>query len=207
MKTRIRSLLLVTPLLLTLVTLVYFKGYELYYSEKFAGMFYDQKVEEFNKRLVVYEMLGRHDSVALAARVHTIESTDGEPGIYARILDENLHVISAASYDARHEVRLLEFMDPSHPDHERIGLLIREEVSGEFRVTVAGQQLRVHHWAWEIEGKTYYALIGVVPGILSKIVNMNYFTLGLVVLCLLTLVSVYSNIYLQSKHRIGLFKC
>jgi hypothetical protein len=83
---------------------------------------------------------------------------------------------------------------------------MRGTPSGEFAVKVNGSELRVHYWAFVIEGRVYYTVIEVVSDILSRVVNMNHFSLGVLVLCLMTLVAVYYNIYMQGKHRIGIFK-
>lgn len=193
---RLKRLLAVLPLVLVLCTLVYFKCYERYYSDRFAGELFSQKVEQFDAGTLLYSALSLTDSSALAVLLSIVETTDGEPGIYARVLGPGLEILNRPRFNASYEDSLLEFLDPVHPFHSRARELIARDSTGEFRVEVRGKELRVHHWRFMIDGRPYHTVIGVVPDILGQIVNMNHFTLGLLVLCGCTLVSVYYTIYL-----------
>jgi hypothetical protein len=69
-------------------------------------------VEQFGKGVLLYEALSLTDSATLTILIPIMESTDGEPGIYARVLDSELNILNKPRYDARHEKGLLEFLEP-----------------------------------------------------------------------------------------------
>jgi hypothetical protein len=192
-------LLLLLPLLCALATLLYFKGYERYYSDRFSDLLFEQKVEQFSAGVLLYGALSLDDSAALSVLLPIIENTDSEPGVYARVLDREMRILNRPRYDPRRENRLLEFLDPSHPDYLSSIEKIRRDSTGHFRVLVDGKELRIHHWRFAINGLPYHTVIGVAPGVLGQIVNMNRFTLGIIFLCLCTVTSVYYTIFLIFK--------
>jgi hypothetical protein len=187
------------PLVLVLLTLLYFKGYERYYSRVFASLCHEQKVIQLDDGILLYQLLGLRDTLALQATVKVIESIDAEAGVYARVFDAGGRMLNRVVTGSPHEDAFQALLAPSHPRQAWIIGEITGADEGEFIVPVGKESLRVHHWRCHMGDITYYIIVGTVPDVLSRVVNMNHFTLGLLFLCLLVVCSSYWTIYLNHK--------
>lgn len=199
-------MILLMPMVLVLCTLLYFKYFEEHYVNKFARMYYKQRIESAEAGFRIFNGLGVSDSLAFDSMIKTVAYTDAEPGVYARMFDTSFNCLLPPSYDVEYENVLLEFVDTTRGDWQKIREKIESKIYGKLNLVVKGRGLHVTWWTHEYFGQKYYIIIGINAHVLREIVNMNHFTLGIVFICLLMIIVTYANIYVQGKYKIGMYK-
>lgn len=201
LKGKIKMIWYVLPIVVTLLSLLYFSVIYNLYQANLTRYIYNEQIRLSSKVIDELDKINtKTGSVSEGETkqylVSLIENIDSEPGIYAIVLDINYNIISKRSCE-----KTIDGYSSIINDADVVNSLKEylTEPSGNADLPVYDYGLKVHWFSYPKHNTCYYIVIGILPNKFPQSFNIDRFTYGLLGMVALMIICAYYNIYLIRK--------